>query len=129
MIERLIIEENTKIMKLISTLFTSMFILISGYAYSGVTDEDPPGIHVESMNKSLLELGYEAEMIYDLFGDEFFYFPKTDSELDLTFYIVEKIIDNRQYNSSERDKLKQLASDGYNLYKAYQSEHILHETN
>lgn len=96
--------------------------MVSGAAFSGSAEVDPPNLTVSSVSKSLIDQGYEEQMINDLFGDEYFYFPKSDSELDLSFYIVDKIIENGQYKSADRDKLKNLASDAFTLYQDQQKE-------
>lgn len=96
--------------------------LFSGAVYSGSAELDPPNSTVTTVRKSLIDKGYEEGMINDLFGDEYFYFPKSDSELDLSFYIVDKIIENGQYDPTDRDKLKNLASEAYMLYQDQQKE-------
>ena len=56
-------------------------------------------------------------MINDLFGDEYFYFPKSEKELNLSYYIVDKIIQNGQYNDSDKEQLVNLAISAFELYK------------
>ena len=90
---------------------------VSVYTYSGVLDSDPKNKTEIKVNDLLLEKGFEQQMITDLFGDEFFYFPKTDEELDLSYYIVDKIIQNGQYNASDRKQLRKLAMEAFELFK------------
>jgi hypothetical protein len=56
-------------------------------------------------------------MINDLFGDEYFYFPKSEEDLYLSYYIVDKIIQNDQYNDSDKEQLVKLAINAFELYK------------
>ena len=94
-----------------------LMLMLSVYTYSGVLDSEPKNKIEIKVNDLLLEKGFEQRMINDLFGDEFFYFPKTDEGLDLSYYIVEKIIQNGQYTSSDRDQLRKLAMEAFELFK------------
>lgn len=108
-------------MKSKSTLLVVFAVLfMSGHSHANVLDVDPPNCVEVSIHKNLIDLGYDSEMINDLFGDEYFYFPRNDSELDLSYYVVDKIIENGQYTSSDRDKLRTLAADAFDLYQNQQ---------
>ncbi|MFZ9029621.1 MAG: hypothetical protein ACO2Z9_11435, partial [Crocinitomicaceae bacterium] len=99
-----------------------LMLTLSVYTYSGVLDSDPRNKIEIKVKDLLLEKGFEQRMIHDLFGDEFFYFPKTDEGLDLSYYIVDKIIKNGQYSSSDREQLRKLAMEAYELFKQDISE-------
>lgn len=94
-----------------------LMLTLSVYTYSGVLDSEPKNKIEIKVNDLLLEEGFEQRMINDLFGDEFFYFPKTEEGLDLSYYIVDKIIQNGQYTPSDREQLRKLAIEAFELFK------------
>jgi hypothetical protein len=66
--------------------------------------------------KILVQKGYSLEIITDLFGDENINFPKTEQELSLTIHIVDLIIENEQYQKTDKNKLVDLANEAYLLF-------------
>lgn len=109
-------------MKTNQILTLLLTLTLSAYSYSGVLDSDPKNKIEIKVNDLLLEKGFDQKMINNLFGDEFFYFPKTNEGLDLSYYIVDKIIQNGQYSSSDREQLRKLAMEAFELFKEDISE-------
>lgn len=70
------------------------------------------------VREELENKGFTATMMDDLFGDENFYFPKTEKELETTVIIVDLIIDNGQYSTADRFQLVNLANAAYDLYQS-----------
>lgn len=67
---------------------------------------------------ALEERGYDSEMISVLFGDDNFYFPTSKEELSLTIYIIDFIIDNGQFEKSDKSKLVLMAKEAYRLFNS-----------
>lgn len=70
---------------------------------------------IANVRMELASLGYSVEMMNDLFGDENFYFPTNEETLDLVIYLVDKLIENGQYDAVEKPILTSLAKDAYML--------------
>ena len=70
------------------------------------------------VREELEKKGFAVSMMNDLFGDENFYFPKSEKELETTVVIVDLIIDNGQYSTSDRFQLVNLANAAYELYQS-----------
>ena len=73
---------------------------------------------IMKVREELENKGFTAAMMDDLFGDENFYFPKTEKELETTVVIVDLIIENGQYVSTDRHQLVKLAYAAYDLYQS-----------
>ena len=97
-----------------SILITVLFAVTSVFAVENEPENNPQAAastidqttaKISSVKNDLLEMGYTDEMINDVFGDENFYFPKSSEELELTIYVVDKIIGNGQYKIHDRSEL------------------------
>ena len=113
------------------TLFTLMIISVTiataGTNKNGQLMQEEKKISTEELKQKitnsrneLLSAGYTQEMMNDLFGDENFYFPTTRDKLNTSFYIIDKLIENKQYKESERGVLLSLAKKAFNAYSRNQ---------
>lgn len=108
-------------------LMAIMILSSSLYAQSNVpdfdTNFDPTNVGtntemiISDTRDNLNLKGYSSEMMNDLFGDENMYFPTTDEQLTTTLYIVDKLIENKQYEEADRTTLISLSNDAYKSFK------------
>jgi len=104
-----------------------MILSSSLYAQSNATDFDTnfDPTHIEANTEMIISdtrenlnlEGYSSEMMNDLFGDENMYFPTSDEQMATTLYIVDKLIENKQYEESDRTTLISLSNDAYKSFK------------
>jgi len=71
---------------------------------------------ITKARNELKQLGYSADMMNNLFGDENLYFPSTKNKLNTVVHIIDNLIANDQYVESDRIVLQRLAQDAYSTY-------------
>lgn len=112
--------------KLLFNTAMSLLLLttITNKVQAQTSDSSGPEISYEKLSdttlgtarEELASLGYTMETMNELFGDENLFFPTTEEELELSFYIVELVIKNQQFEASDRTHLEQLVKDAFTVY-------------
>jgi hypothetical protein len=94
---------------------------------TNVTKEEKK--RVTNTRRTLAVAGYSNEMMNDLFGDENFYFPTTEEKLEKLDHIIDLLIENDQYEESDKTQLLSLAKDAYVQFANYKTSQNNVQTN
>ncbi|MFT5778560.1 MAG: hypothetical protein ACI837_001516 [Crocinitomicaceae bacterium] len=115
-------------MKKITLIKVVLTSLIFSFSTNGIgqTDEHSLSFEKSAEEKFKIEetraaLDYAGTentvgMMNDLFGEENLYFPVNQESLNTVVYIVDLLIQNDQYDVTEKDRLIELANSAYAFY-------------
>jgi len=112
-----------KNLKLITVITITLFIgnvnaseFYSTPSETAITSTDEVKKKMAEIRVELQNAGYSQFMMDELFGDENFYFPKSQEDLETVLHIVNLLIENEQFEESDRPALISLAKSAYTQY-------------
>lgn len=116
---------------IIAAVFCSMFHTQA----AEINEQTPHKTHIEVtvntddstkkvmlVRNELLQEGFSNELMNNVFGDENFYFPTSKEKYSNLLYVLQLLIDNKQFDESDKVALVSLAEKAYQMF-------IQHEAN
>lgn len=97
-------------------IILSALLLLADLSFAKEFNPGKDGLLIAAVETEMITEGVDLETIKTVFGDDNLYFPTNEEELDLTYYVIDKIIENGQIDISKRDELRGLTLRAYNLY-------------
>ena len=97
-------------------IILSALLLLVDLSFAGDFNPGEDGQLIAAVETEMIAEGTDLETIKTIFGDDNLYFPKNEEELDLSYYVIDKIIENGQVQDDRRNELRELSLKAYNLY-------------
>ncbi len=99
-----------------TVLFTMGASSLSQSAVSYLKGEDSTmNQPIKSVIDDLIDQGYSAEMIHDLFGADNRYFPVDSDKLESVMFMIDMLIEEGKYQDSQKTVMIFLAFDAHRL--------------